>query len=51
MFGFWCVIVAAALTPVFGRAVLFVTVLSVVALIPNFSSETPVEEENGEEVR
>lgn len=49
MFGFWCVIVAAALTPFFGRAVLFVTVLSVIALIPNFSSETPVEEETREE--
>ena len=29
----------------FGRAVLYVTVLSIVALIPNFSSETPVETE------
>jgi hypothetical protein len=44
-FGFWVVVVAAALTPVFGRDVLYVTVLSVVALIPNFTTETPVEEE------
>jgi hypothetical protein len=31
----------------FGRAVLYVTILSVVALIPNFASETPneIEEE------
>lgn len=45
MFGFWNVVVAAALTPVFGSKVLYVTILSVLALIPNFSSETPVEEE------
>lgn len=45
MFGFWSVVVAAALTPVFGSKVLYVTILSVLALIPNFSSETPVEEE------
>jgi hypothetical protein len=45
MFGFWCVVVAAILTPIFGQKVLYVTILSVVALIPNFSSETPVEEE------
>jgi phage shock protein PspC (stress-responsive transcriptional regulator) len=45
MFGFWCVVVAAGLAPIFGRDVLYVTVLSVIALIPNFSSETPVEEE------
>lgn len=45
MFGFWNVVIAAALTPIFGRAVLYVTILSVLALIPNFSSETPVEEE------
>jgi hypothetical protein len=48
MFGFWSVVVAAGLTPVFGRAVLYVTLLSVLALIPNFSSETPVEEEDSE---
>lgn len=45
-FGFWTVIIAAALTPVFGRQVLYVTILSVVALIPNYASETPVEEED-----
>jgi hypothetical protein len=44
-FGFWTVVIAAALTPIFGRAVLYVTILSVVALIPNYASETPVEEE------
>ena len=36
----------AAIGAIFwGREVLYVTVLSIVALIPNFSSETPVEEE------
>ncbi len=45
MFGFWTVVVAAALAPIFGRAVLYVTILSVIALIPNFSTETPTEEE------
>lgn len=29
----------------FGSEVLYVTILSILALIPNFSSETPVEEE------
>lgn len=42
VFGFWTFVVAAGLTPVFGTKVLFVSILSVVALIPNFTSETPV---------
>jgi hypothetical protein len=33
----------------FGRAVLYVTILSIIALIPNFSSETPVEMEGRED--
>lgn len=45
MFGFWTVVFAAAGTPLFGNKVLYVTILSVVALIPNFTAETPVEEE------
>jgi hypothetical protein len=44
-FGFWTLLFAAAGAIFFGRAVLYVTVLSVLALVPNFSSETPVEEE------
>lgn len=44
-FGFWTVILSAIGAVFFGRAVLYVTILSVVALIPNFASETPVEEE------
>ena len=46
MFGFWTVVLAIVGAIFFGRAVLYVTILSVVALIPNFSTETPVEEED-----
>lgn len=45
-FGFWTVILAAVGAAFFGNKVLYVTVLSVVALIPNFTSETPVEDES-----
>lgn len=45
-FGFWTVIFAAIGSVFFGREVLYVTILSVVALIPNFTSETPVESED-----
>ena len=44
-FGFWTLVFAVIGSLFFGRAVLWVTVLSVIALIPNFSSETPVETE------
>ncbi len=44
-FGFWTLILAASGAVFFGRAVMYVTVLSVLALVPNFSSETPVESE------
>lgn len=44
-FGFWTIIFAAVGAVFFGRAVLYVTILSVVALIPNYTSETPVEQE------
>jgi hypothetical protein len=44
-FGFWTIIFAVIGSFFFGRAVLWVTVLSVLALIPNFASETPVETE------
>lgn len=46
-FGFWTLVLAAVGAVFFGRQVLYVTVLSVVALIPNFSTETPVETEDG----
>lgn len=45
MFGFWTLVLAIIGAIFFGREVLYVTILSVLALIPNFSSETPVEEE------
>lgn len=45
MFGFWTFVVALVLTPVIGRTVIGVYALSVVALVPNFTSETPVESE------
>jgi hypothetical protein len=46
-FGFWTLLLAAVGAIIWGRAVLYVTILSVLALVPNFSSETPVEEEGG----
>ena len=47
-FGFWTLVLAALGALFFGKQVLYVTLLSIVALIPNFSSETPVEVEDGE---
>lgn len=44
-FGFWTIIFAVIGAIFWGREVLYVTVLSIVALIPNFSAETPVETE------
>lgn len=44
-FGFWTLLLAAIGAFFWGDKVLYVTILSVLALIPNFSSETPVEEE------
>ena len=45
MFGFWTIIFSIIGAFIFGRAVLYVTILSIVALIPNFATETPVETE------
>lgn len=45
MFGFWTIVFSIIGALFFGRAVLYVTILSIIALIPNFASETPVEEE------
>jgi hypothetical protein len=50
MFGFWTFLVAVIGAVFFGRTVLYVSVLSIIALIPNFSSETPVEDERGESI-
>lgn len=46
MFGFWTIIFAIVGTFLFGSEVLWVSILSVVALIPNYASETPVETED-----
>lgn len=42
-FGFWSLLAAIIGGFFFGQDVLYVTVLSILALIPNISSETPVE--------
>lgn len=47
-FGFWTLVFSVVGAIFFGREVLYVTVLSIVALIPNFSSETPVETQDSE---
>lgn len=44
-FGFWTFVLSGIGAIFFGREVLYVTLISVVALIPNFTSETPVEVE------
>jgi hypothetical protein len=46
MFGFWTIVLSAVGAVFFGREVLYVTILSIIALIPNFASETPVEDED-----
>lgn len=46
MFGFWVVVFAVTGNFVFGRDLLWVSWLSAVALIPNFTTETPVKEED-----
>ena len=43
MFGFWTIVLAIVGAFFWGREVLFVSILSIVALIPNYASETPVE--------
>jgi hypothetical protein len=46
VFGFWVIIFAIIGSVFFGSKVLWVTILSVIALVPNFTSETPVEKES-----
>lgn len=48
-FGFWVLVAASVGALFFGREVLYVTILSVVALVPNFTSETPAEVEEAVE--
>lgn len=49
MFAFWTIIFAIIGSVFWGDKVLWVTILSILALIPNYSSETPVEEEKPHE--
>lgn len=44
-FGFWVVVFAIATFPFFGGRVFYVAILSVVALIPNYTTETPTDVE------
>jgi hypothetical protein len=44
-FGFWTLVLAVVGAFFFGSKVLFVTVISLLALMPNLTAETPVEEE------
>lgn len=47
-FGFWTFVAAFVGAFFFGSMVLYVTALSILALVPNFSAETPVEVEDDE---
>jgi hypothetical protein len=49
MFGFWVVVFAVTGNFIFGRFVLWVSWLSAIALIPNFTTETPVVKEENHE--
>jgi hypothetical protein len=44
-FGFWTLVIAVVGATFFGGKVLYVTILSILALMPNLTAETPVEEE------
>lgn len=46
MFGFWILVAAIITLPFLGRMVFYVSLLSVAALVPNYTSETPVEHES-----
>jgi hypothetical protein len=50
-FGFWTLVFAVIGTFFFGTAVLWVSILSLIALVPNISSETPVETEDEAETK
>lgn len=45
-FGGWTLILAVIGSFFWGGKVFYVTILSLIALVPNVSSETPVEEES-----
>ena len=44
-FGFWTIVFSIIGAFIWGHEVLYVTVLSILALVPNFAAETPVETE------
>lgn len=48
-FGFWTLLLAAVGAVFWGDKVLYVTMLSVLALLSNFTGETPVEEESSDD--
>jgi hypothetical protein len=43
--GFWTIICSAIGAIFWGRTLLFLTIISILALVPNYLSETPVEKE------
>lgn len=45
-FGFWSFVVSLICFPIFGRISLYISSLSLLALIPNFTAETPKEDED-----
>lgn len=44
-FGFWTFAISILLAPFLGDVLYFLTAISLLALVPNFTAETPVEEE------
>jgi hypothetical protein len=48
-FGGWTLLAAIVGAFFFGSEVLYVTILSLIALVPNLTSETPVEPEQEDE--
>lgn len=46
MVAFWTLVGTILLLPIYGRAVLYVSIISVFGMFPNFAAETPVEEED-----
>jgi hypothetical protein len=45
-FGFWIIVWSIVGAIFFGGEVLYVTILSIIALIPNYTTETPTQDED-----
>jgi hypothetical protein len=45
MVGFWTFVISVSLAPMLGDVLYYLTGISLIALIPNFTAETPVENE------